>query len=110
MTSQSTCRMLLASATLGALAGFALPLGVPARAADANANQIQPGQSRASQMIGNDVYDTSDQPVGRVVDIILDPNGEDHLADEPARFGVGVAVLSKGSPFTWFGYRVGTSR
>lgn len=37
---------------------------------------MQPDQMRASQMIGNDVYNTDDQTIGHIVDIILDPSGE----------------------------------
>lgn len=57
MITASLPRILLASAALGALFAVApVPPG-PARAADA----VQPGQSRASQLIGQPVYGANDQ-------------------------------------------------
>jgi sporulation protein YlmC with PRC-barrel domain len=36
---------------------------------------IQPGQMRASDLIGDTVYDANDRKIGDVVDIVLDPDG-----------------------------------
>jgi sporulation protein YlmC with PRC-barrel domain len=73
MMTGATCRTLLTSAAIGT---FLLLIPDIAQAADANNNQMQPDQMRASQMIGSDVYDSADNAVGRVVDIVLDPNGQ----------------------------------
>src|SRR5437588_5519118 len=40
------------------------------------ATQLQPGQIRATQMDGSTVYDTQNQKVGDVKDIILDRDGK----------------------------------
>src|SRR2546423_8820024 len=40
------------------------------------ATQLQPGQIRATQMDGATVYDTQNQKVGDVKDIILDRDGK----------------------------------
>ena len=41
-----------------------------------SATQLQPGQIRATQMDGATVYDTQNQKVGDVKDIILDKDGK----------------------------------
>src|SRR5205085_9631348 len=45
-------------------------------ATHATATQLQPGQIRATQMDGSTVYDTQNQKVGDVKDIILDRDGK----------------------------------
>src|SRR5205807_5528779 len=44
--------------------------------AKVTATQLQPGQIRATQMDGATVYDTQNQKVGDVKDIILDRDGK----------------------------------
>ena len=76
MITTSSYRASLAAVALGGLVGWMTMLAAPASAADAKGNTIQPGQMRASKMIGNNVYGTNDQALGQVVDIVLDPDGE----------------------------------
>ena len=44
--------------------------------AKVTATQLQPGQIRATQMDGSTVYDTQNQKVGDIKDIILDRDGK----------------------------------
>src|SRR5881275_2339908 len=48
----------------------------PAPAGKVTATHLQPGQIRATQMDGSTVYDTQNQKVGDIKDIILDRDGK----------------------------------
>lgn len=73
MITGSAHRILLTSAALGAVIGAVPVLSDPMWAADAQGGSLQPDQMRASEVIGNDVYDTNGHPTGHVVDVILTP-------------------------------------
>jgi sporulation protein YlmC with PRC-barrel domain len=76
MTTAPLLRTLLAGSALGALVAVTPVPSAPARAADAASNMMQPGQGRASELIGDPVYSAADQQLGHVVDLILDPTGQ----------------------------------
>lgn len=76
MITAALLRTLTAGFALAALVAVTPVTGDAARAADATADTVQPGQTRASQLIGDPVYSASDQQLGRVVDLVLDPAGQ----------------------------------
>jgi sporulation protein YlmC with PRC-barrel domain len=76
MTTAPLLRTLLAGSALGALVAVTPVAGAPARAADAASDTMQPGQGRASELIGDPVYSAADQQLGQVVDLIVDPSGQ----------------------------------
>ena len=63
-----------------------------------SATQLQPGQIRATQMDGATVYDTQNQKVGDVKDIILDKDGKVAavVLDVGAFLGVGGKYVAVG--------------
>ena len=65
--------LMAASLPVYAQTSSSTPSTPPARVA---ATQLQPGQIRATQMDGATVYDTQNQKVGDVKDIILDRDGK----------------------------------
>ena len=63
-----------------------------------SATQLQPGQIRATQMDGATVYDTQNQKVGDVKDIILDKDGKVAavVLDVGAFLGIGGKYVAVG--------------
>jgi sporulation protein YlmC with PRC-barrel domain len=70
----------------------------PAPAKSVSATQLQPGQIRATQMDGATVYDTQNQKVGDVKDIILDKDGKVAavVLDVGAFLGIGGKYVAVG--------------
>ncbi|HYU12316.1 MAG TPA: PRC-barrel domain-containing protein [Stellaceae bacterium] len=60
-------------------------------ARSAATHQLQPGQIRASEMIGSSVYDTQNRDIGKIKDVILDRQGKVDLVvlDVGAFLGMG---------------------
>jgi sporulation protein YlmC with PRC-barrel domain len=66
--------------------------------AKVTATQLQPGQMRTSQMDGSTVYDTQNQKVGDIKDIILDRDGKVAavVLDVGAFLGIGGKYVAVG--------------
>ena len=66
--------------------------------AKVTATQLQPGQLRATQMDGSTVYDSQNQKVGDIKDIILDKDGKVAavILDVGAFLGVGGKYVAVG--------------
>jgi sporulation protein YlmC with PRC-barrel domain len=60
-------------------------------ARSAATHQLQPGQIRASEMIGSSVYDTQSRDIGKIKDVVLDRQGKVDLVvlDVGAFLGMG---------------------
>ena len=73
-TTMTAAFALMMAASLPVYAQTSSSSGAPA--GKVTATHVQPGQIRATQMDGSTVYDTQNQKVGDIKDIILDRDGK----------------------------------